>query len=279
MSTIAMDQAHAPKPLPWLRMIWVTWRQHRIALLGVATAVATAAGFLLVSGGRIHAAWVATHVDRCFHGQVSIQCVSAFVQLNRGFGGSAIGITVLHAVPGLIGMFVGAPLLAREFELGTAPFVWCQGITPLRWTVAKLVLVGGAVSAAVVPIGVLFAWWYPSGSYVLWDNTVMLWGDLPYPVTEYDLFPAPYVRWTMLAFALGALAGALLRRTLPAMVLTGAGYTVFLVFATSLNYSPVPRFWPWLLTEGNGLLVYTGLLVAVLLWLVHRRAGLANRRR
>lgn len=35
-----------------------------------------------------------------------------------------------------------------------------------------------------------------------------------------------------------------------------AGYTAFL-----------------LLTEGNGLLVYTAPLVAVLLWHVHRRAG------
>jgi hypothetical protein len=136
--------------------------------------------------------------------------------------------------------------------------------------VAKLVLVGGAVAAAVVPIGVVFSWWYPSGWFVLADHSFLLWRG---PLSEIDLFPAPYVRWTLFAFVLGALAGALLRRTVPAMVLTGAGYTAFLLFATSLNQQQPPGYWPWLLTEGNGLLVYTALLVAVLLWHVHRSAG------
>ena len=263
MSTIDVS-----KPLPLRRMVWVTWRQHRLALLGVAVVVVTAAGCLLISGIRMRAALAAARTYAC--PADGAPCASVLVHLVIGFDRSVNGVVLLYAVPGLIGMFVGAPLLAREFELGTVPFAWCQGITPLRWTVAKLVLVGGAVGAAVVPISLLMAWWFPSGAFVLWGHTDVLWYS---PLAQFYLFPVAYVRWTLLAFVLGVLAGALLRRTVPAMVLAGAGYAAFLLFATSLNYYQAPGYWLWLLTEGDGLLVYTGLLVAVLLWFVHRRAG------
>ncbi len=39
------------------------------------------------------------------------------------------------------------------------------------------------------------------------------------------------------------------------MVLTGACYTAFLLFATSVTAQQATGSWPWLLTEGNGLLV------------------------
>ena len=46
------------------------------------------------------------------------------------------------AVPGLIGMFWGAPLVAREFETGTFRLAWTQGVTRTRWLAAKLAIAG-----------------------------------------------------------------------------------------------------------------------------------------
>jgi hypothetical protein len=40
---------------------------------------------------------------------------------------------LLLAVPALIGMFWGAPLVAREFETGTYRLAWTQGVTRTRW--------------------------------------------------------------------------------------------------------------------------------------------------
>jgi hypothetical protein len=40
--------------------------------------------------------------------------------------------------PGLIGMFWGAPLVAREFETGTFRLAWTQGITRTRWLAVKI---------------------------------------------------------------------------------------------------------------------------------------------
>jgi len=37
------------------------------------------------------------------------------------------------AVPGLIGIFWGAPLVARELETGTYRLAWTQSVTRKRW--------------------------------------------------------------------------------------------------------------------------------------------------
>ena len=63
-------------------------------------------------------------------------------------------------VPALIGAFVGAPVLAREMETGTFRYAWTQGFGRWRWTLAKLVGLAVAVTAAAGAISVLFSWYY-----------------------------------------------------------------------------------------------------------------------
>ena len=38
------------RPVPWRRMAWVTWRQHRIALAGVAVFLGALAVYLWLAG-------------------------------------------------------------------------------------------------------------------------------------------------------------------------------------------------------------------------------------
>ncbi len=52
------------------------------------------------------------------------------------------------AVPALIGIFWGAPLIARELENGTYRLVWTQGISRKRWLAVKLVII--ALTAAIL---------------------------------------------------------------------------------------------------------------------------------
>jgi len=47
-------QDHAPRPLPWRRMAWVTWRQHRATLIARPAILGAVSVFLLVAGLRIH---------------------------------------------------------------------------------------------------------------------------------------------------------------------------------------------------------------------------------
>jgi hypothetical protein len=42
------------RPLPWRRMAWVTWRQHRVALTGAAALLGALAVYLWHAGLRVH---------------------------------------------------------------------------------------------------------------------------------------------------------------------------------------------------------------------------------
>ena len=47
------------RPLPWRRMAWVTWRQHRIALAGVVALLGVLAVYLWLTGLQVHHAYAA----------------------------------------------------------------------------------------------------------------------------------------------------------------------------------------------------------------------------
>jgi hypothetical protein len=59
-------------------------------------------------------------------------------------------VSLLLFLPALVGLFWGAPLVARELEHGTHRLVWTQGVTRLRWATVKLGLVGGGVVLVAV---------------------------------------------------------------------------------------------------------------------------------
>ena len=62
-------------------------------------------------------------------------------------------------VPALIGMFWGAPLIARELETGTYRLAWTQGVTRKRWLAVKLGLVGLASMAVAGLLSLMVTWW------------------------------------------------------------------------------------------------------------------------
>ena len=125
------------------------------------------------------------------------------------------------AVPGLIGMFWGAPLVAREFETGTFRLVWTQGVTRVRWLAAKLAIAGAAAIAAGELFTLMVAWWSSPIHKANAGYTAFTSGSFHTGVA-----PAGYAAF---AFALGVTAGLLIRHTLPAMAVTLAVYTAVIV--------------------------------------------------
>jgi ABC-type transport system involved in multi-copper enzyme maturation permease subunit len=130
--------------------------------------------------------------------------------LNR-YGTYEIVARLLLIAPALIGVFWGAPLLAREFETGTFRLVWTQSVTRRRWLAVKLTLVGGA---SVIVTGLLswaVTWWSGPVDRVTLDRFSAL------VFSERGLVPLGYAAF---AFAVGVALGLLLRRTVPAMAAT-----------------------------------------------------------
>ena len=48
------SQNAALRPVPWRRMAWVTWRQHRPTLISVPAVLGAVAVFLWIAGLKIH---------------------------------------------------------------------------------------------------------------------------------------------------------------------------------------------------------------------------------
>jgi len=206
------------RPVPWRRMAWVTWRQHRAALGGVAAFLGAFAVYLWLTGLQMH------HAEAAYcHPAGSLGCAMNFT---GRYGDTTIIVSIaLQAVPALIGAFAGAPVLARELETGTFRYAWTQGIGRLRWTVGKLVPLAVAVTAAAGAFTVVIAWynqpWVAAG-YVT-----------PFSARVFDLLGVAFAAWTLAAFAIGVLAGMLIRRAVPAIAATLAAYAG-LAFATAL---------------------------------------------
>jgi len=218
------EQDASPRLLPWRRMAWVTWRQHRIALAGVAALLGALAVWLWLEGLAAHRAYAAA--ADCHPASSGACGALAGYFLNYVSTGQVIA-TVLQAVPALIGAFVGAPVLAREMETGTFRYAWTLGFGRWRWTLAKLVPLGIVVAAATGAFSALFSWYYqPFLTQTLSFNT-----QVPLDPGLFDLRGVAFAAWTLTAFAIGALAGMLIRRVVPALAATLAVYTGLAVAA------------------------------------------------
>ena len=200
-------------------MAWVTWRQHRFALTGVAALLGGLAVYVWIVGRRLHHAYAAA--TAC-HPASSIACSELIRSFNEMDVHLANGY-VLQAVPALIGAFVGAPVLARELETGTFRYAWTQGFGRWRWTLAKLVLLAVVVAAAAGALSVLFSWYYQP-YFAAGNQTLFLSEVSPLAAGLFDLRGVAFAAWTLAAFAIGGLAGMLIRRVVPAIVATLAAY-------------------------------------------------------
>ncbi len=210
------------RPVPWRRMAGVTWRQHRIALAGVAVLLGALAVWLWSIGTSLHNAYSAALACHPASSAACQNLVNNFnvSATNHAMGSKGVGGILLQLLPVLIGAFVGAPVLARELETGTFRYAWTQGFGRWRWALAKLLLLAVVLAAATAAFGALVSWYYQpefaTSSLGLFENSPL--------VTLFSLREVTFPAWTLAAFTIGALAGMLIRRILPAIVATLAVY-------------------------------------------------------
>jgi hypothetical protein len=117
--------------------------------------------------------------------------------------------------PALIGVFYGAPLIARELESGTFRLAWTQGVTRARWLTVKLALVGLASSVLAGGLGLMVAWW---------ANPINIVNQNRFSPALFGIFGIVPFGYALFAFALGAATGLIFRKTLPAMATTVVAY-------------------------------------------------------
>jgi hypothetical protein len=107
-------------------------------------------------------------------------------------------------------------MLARELETGTFRYARTQGFGRQRQTIARLVLLAVAITATAGAFSLAFTWFFQpflaEGDMTALSASVF--------VTRGIAFAA----WTLAAFTIGAFAGMLIRRVIPAMAVTLGAY-------------------------------------------------------
>jgi ABC-type transport system involved in multi-copper enzyme maturation permease subunit len=199
-------------------LLWLTWRQHRWALIGSLVLAAVLTGWML---------YLAADMTTLHHQCHDKLCASGTVQdaeLNGPYGPVAISHDLLRVVqylPLLIGVFIGVPMLAREHEQRTLLLAWSQDVSPLRWLWTKLALLGLVVAALTAAASAAADHLAHVVSQVtedsLFDNFLFLnSGMLPLALG---------VSW----FAVGVAVGAATRRVLPAAIAAVVGFVGFML--------------------------------------------------
>jgi ABC-type transport system involved in multi-copper enzyme maturation permease subunit len=232
-------------------MIWLTWRQFRAQAVTAVVALAAFAILLAVTESRMARLYAASGIVGCHDGRcaglasqflVYLTSGRSFPLLPDGSNGYVIlyflSVLVILAAPAIIGIFWGAPLIARELETGTCRLAWNQSITRTRWLMVKLTLIGVAAMAVTEAFSLLQAWWAaPIGKAVGLGGSASIitegrFGPFVFPT--HGITPLGYAAF---AFALGVTAGFLIRRAIPAMAITLAIFAL-VQFATPLWVRP-----------------------------------------
>jgi hypothetical protein len=195
-------------------MIRLSWRQFQAqAAVACGLLIAVLIVFATTRGNVDHLYTVFANANAACRNNPD--CPGVGIQLSKLDQLLELIGTALVVVPALIGVFWGAPLIAREFENGTHRLVWTQSVTRTRWLAAKLGVVGLASVVVTGLLSLLVTWWQsPIDRAHMGRFGSGLFG-------ERNITPLGYAAF---GFVLGVVFGLLIRRTLPAMAATIVGF-------------------------------------------------------
>jgi hypothetical protein len=175
-------------------MVWLTWRQHRPQLLTTAAILLVLGTVLLIHG---------LQADTTLGGRA----------LDEQFSNVFNVIGWLPLAPALVGLFWGTPVLGKEFERGTHRLAWTQSASTRHWLTVKLAMLSALVVLAGLAFAAMVGRWAsafagtPQANKFSNVGLFVLTGVLP-------------AAWWLFAFMTGVAAGAVFRRTLPAIAVT-----------------------------------------------------------
>lgn len=250
-------------------MIWLTWRQHRKQALFAVLGLAVLAAVLILTGLPMHRAFADNGLAACLRNLGTAEYVATGSVLNcdspaqdfyNAYGGWILPTVLLLVLPLLVGLFFGAPLVAREVEHGTHRLVWTQGVTRLRWALVKFGMIAAGAVLLAVGYTLLTTWWLTPLTRADPFN-----GRFEFPF--FDLYGLAPLGYTLFAVALGVFAGTVSRKVLPAMAITlvafiGARAAVLLVarprfqaplerkFPVATDVAPNRSLGDWIMSDG-----------------------------
>ena len=213
-------------------MIRLSLLQFRVQAITAAVTLAAFTILLAATGPYLASTYAADGLDSCHGGSCA--------NLANYFTGSLLrspyavlwllSLGIILLAPAVIGLFWGAPLIARELETGTAALAWNQSVTRTRWLAVKLTAGALAAMAVTEALCLMQAWWAAPISQAVADGASA--GGLAqsrFSQLNFATHGVTPLGYAVFAFALGVTAGALIRRTVPAMAVTLAVFAALQV--------------------------------------------------
>jgi hypothetical protein len=225
-------------------MTWLTWRQFRPQAVTALAALAVFAILLGATGPHVASMYHSSGIAGCRGGACG-QLAGNFLLAVSGAYTVVfmLGIACVILAPALIGVFWGAPLVAREFETGTFRLVWIQSITRSRWMAVKLAVPGLAAIAVTEGLSLLYGWWAaPIGQAArLASGSNFPLGMSPFSLLAFDAHGIVPIGYAAFGFTLGVAAGVLIRRAVPAMAVT---LVIFAAVQVAVPLAVRPNLFP-----------------------------------
>ena len=189
-------------------LVRVTFRQHQFEI------VALGAILTLITVGilAIMAIWATLPFAECVAAtEMTARCYAANETIQVLV---AIGMPLLVAAvagPAVAGVILGAGLVSKEIERGTAVMPWTMGRSRRRWLLERVLVIAALVGAVALALAVIT------------DSIVVMFEPTP---LDRSLFMYEVRGWMvpargLVGLAAGVLAGALMGRAVPALI-TGA---------------------------------------------------------
>jgi hypothetical protein len=207
MTSSVRTQAETRARVGTLDLLWLTWRQHRWAIVSGAVFVVALGGYILWNERGITPQVYA----RCGGPCVSMPLFGMFAD-QRGVGDLTDGFAAALGL--VVAVFWAAPLVAREVEQRTHLLAWSQDVRPRRWLLSQ----AGWLTLAAAVLGTVL------GMFVV-GQADGLSGLKPdsYPeftLLRFEAFLPLQIAYVLFGFALGLAVSVLVRRVVPAMGVT-----------------------------------------------------------
>lgn len=196
-------------------MLRLTWRQARPNLAVCAGILLAFALFAVLTEHAMASYVQSSGLDSC--AAATQDCQAMGDAFRNKFENVLAVYQWFNFVPVLIGAFWGGPVIAREIEQGTHRLAWTQSVSRGRWLAAKLgmFLLGATVFAAILTW--LMTWWLQPLAHVQSGGTVGPSAADRISPNYFSFEGIAPIAYTLFAFAVGAAAGAVFKKVVPAI--------------------------------------------------------------
>lgn len=205
-------------------MNWFVWRQHRKQFLGLVAIITLYIALVIPTGLHFwhtyqRALAACTPTNTC--SQLSRELLSSGLASNinpaQPSGGINLVVLFLMLLPFILGIFVGVPLIAKEYNNKTNLFIWTRSVSRKRWLTTKLVWVLLATILFAGAVAALTTWWSKTGNALYLSRFDTL------SFSRQGIVPAAIA---LFAVSLGIMIGAWVKRTMLAIGITLASLLI-----------------------------------------------------